>query len=92
MILRIETVELFEFQGILSSLFPKNAVTNTDKTNKKLSVRVFEIFFLYKQTLWIIVIAFFSFIGFSFVAGVVFCIYTIRRGSKRFLDNNLKHF
>lgn len=60
--------------------------------SKKINIRVFEVFFLYKQTLWIIVIAFFSFIGISFVVGIAFCIYTIRKGPKRFLDNNLKHF
>lgn len=54
-------------------------------------LNVYEIFFIKIATLWIILIVFISFVALSFILGLSYCIYQVRKG-KRSIDNNIDYF
>jgi len=62
-----------------------------------LKLNVNEIFFIKLSTLWMIIILFLAIVFISFVGGVAYCVYALRRSRRSmlmngFFDNNLDHF
>lgn len=88
MILKVEQLN----SKLLENLREAQGETPIEAKSVNLMIKVDEIYFFNKGALFAVVISFIGFVTLTLLCGIGYCVYTIRRGPRRFIDNNIKFF